>query len=101
MSNKSQISRRKTSGSGETVSDNRLPRRVTAMPQVMSHIAQEIRSRYSLAYGPIREGRAGGLRKIKVRVFDKTLRLIVRTRSVCVLPDLLAPPVPKGKGAGK
>lgn len=66
-----------------------LPDDPTKISGILSHIANEIRSRYSIGYIPVRKGLAGGLRKVKVDAVDETGRsLVVRTRTRYRLPDL-------------
>jgi Ca-activated chloride channel family protein len=66
-----------------------LPDDPTKMAGILSHIANEIRSRYSIGYIPARKGSAGGLRRVRVDAVDETGgHLVVRTRTRYRLPDL-------------
>ena len=66
-----------------------LPDDPTKVAGILSHIASEIRSRYSIGYSPARKGSAGGLRKIKVTATDeKGSHLAVHTRTRYRLPEL-------------
>jgi len=66
-----------------------LPSDPSQFGEILTHIASEIRTRYSIGYSPVRKGSGGGLRKIKVTVTDeKGGHLVVRTRTRYRLPDL-------------
>jgi Ca-activated chloride channel family protein len=66
-----------------------LPSDPSGVGEILRHIANEIRSRYSIGYTPARTGSAGGLRKVKVDAVDeKGNRLVVHTRTRYRLPDL-------------
>jgi VWFA-related protein len=66
-----------------------LPDDPSKIAEILSHIANEIRSRYSIGYTPNRNGSAGGLRKVRVDALDeKGSHLVVRTRTRYKLPEL-------------
>ena len=66
-----------------------LPDDPSKVAEILSHIAAEIRSRYSIGYIPARTGSAGGLRKVKVDALDENgTHLVVRTRTRYRLPEL-------------
>jgi VWFA-related protein len=66
-----------------------LPNDPSKMSGVLSHIAAEIRSRYSIGYIPARKNSAGGVRKVKVVAVDETgSRLVIHSRTRYRLPDL-------------
>ena len=66
-----------------------LPEDPSKVEEILSHIAHEIRSRYSIGYIPARTGSAGGLRRVRVSaVDDKGSHLVVHTRTRYRLPEL-------------
>jgi VWFA-related protein len=66
-----------------------LPDDPSKIAEILSHIANEIRNRYSIGYTPTRTGSAGGLRKVRVDAMDeKGSHLVVHTRTRYKLPEL-------------
>jgi Ca-activated chloride channel family protein len=66
-----------------------LPDDPSKVSEILSHIAKEIRSRYSIGYVPVRTSSAGGLRKVRVEAVDeKGTHLVVHTRTRYRLPEL-------------
>lgn len=73
-----------TSG-GETY----LPENPAKMPEILAHIASEIRSRYLITYVPARKNASGGVRRIRVEATGENgSKLVVRSRTRYRLPDL-------------
>lgn len=68
-----------------------LPGDPSKVAEILSHIANEIRRRYTIGYVPVRSGPTGGVRKVKVdSVDEKGAPLVVHTRSRYRLPELNA-----------
>jgi VWFA-related protein len=66
-----------------------LPDNPTKIPEILDHIASEIRSRYMIAYVPSRKNASGGVRRIRVDATGENgAKLVVRTRTRYRLPDL-------------
>jgi Ca-activated chloride channel homolog len=66
-----------------------LPDNPTKMPEILAHIAHEIRSRYMITYVPARKNASGGVRRIRVEATGENgSKLVVRTRTRYRLPDL-------------
>ena len=66
-----------------------LPDDPSKVAEILNHIANEIRRRYTIGYVPVRTGSTGELRKVKVDAVDeKGARLVVHTRSRYRLPEL-------------
>ena len=66
-----------------------LPDDPSKVAEILSHIAAEIRSRYSIGYIPARTGSAGGLRKVRVDAAEGNgTHLVVHTRTRYRLPEL-------------
>jgi VWFA-related protein len=75
-----------------------LPNDPSQVADVLSHIAGEIRSRYSIGYIPARTNSAGGLRRVRVEAVDeKGTHLVVHTRTSYRLPDLDGAPSKGGR----
>jgi hypothetical protein len=78
-----------------------LPDNPTKMPEILSHIAREIRSRYMLTYVPARKNASGGVRRIRVEATgEKGSKLVVRSRTRYRLPDLDGSFFPSTAGKG-
>lgn len=78
-----------------------LPNDPSKVGDILTHIAHEIRTRYSIGYVPARTGSSGGVRKVKVEARDEGgSRLVVRTRSRYRLPEL-ENATPQGQGTGR
>jgi VWFA-related protein len=78
-----------------------LPDNPTQIPEILAHIAREIRSRYMIAYVPARKNSSGGVRRIRVEATGENgSKLVVHTRTRYRLPDLDGSfsPGPTGKG---
>jgi VWFA-related protein len=84
-SNPALLRRLATISGGETY----LPDNPVKMPEILAHIAREIRSRYMIAYVPSRKNGSGGVRRIIVEATGENgTKLVVRSRTRYRLPDL-------------
>jgi len=84
-SNPSLLRRLAATSGGETY----LPDNPAKMPEILAHIASEIRSRYVIAYVPTRKNGSGGVRRIRVMAAGQDgSKLVVRARTRYRLPEL-------------
>ncbi len=75
--------------SGISGGETYLPDNFMKMPEILAHIASEIRSRYMIAYVPTRKNGSGGVRRIRIMAAGQDgSKLVVRARTRYRLPEL-------------
>jgi Ca-activated chloride channel homolog len=74
------------------------PQNLSGVSGFCRHIATDIRTRYTIAYVPVRSGEQGSLRKIRVIASTPAgHKLVVHTRTSYILPSQPLPSSPDGE----